>query len=289
MPVFRIRAAVAVVAAVVAVGALAGCGRGEDPTIEGASGTTAPSVTVPGETTVPGAPGDSTATGATTPGGQPTGTAGSGGTNPGGGGGEPVDPAFRRPDAGTYRFRTTGTERVGTAVNPGQPQPIDEESSTVVTYLNDTDAQHSSDDGSQTSVLRYQPNQILLLTLDLNMGPVSRHFDAGAGALFIPIPLEPGQTWSWQLTDSTGATTVAQSSTAIGPEAITVNGAAVNSFRIDSTITLSGDIVGTIQLTSWVDPNLRTSVRIHQVTDVTYSGFRLQSDTTSDFVGFTAA
>lgn len=66
-------------------------------------------------------------------------------------------------------------------------------------------------------------------------------------------------------------------------------GATVDAFVVDTVITLSGDVTGTIDLTAWVDPARRTAVRLDQVSDARLGVFRLRSDTTSQFLSFTPA
>ncbi|MBA2281056.1 MAG: hypothetical protein H0W25_07450, partial [Acidimicrobiia bacterium] len=191
------------------------------------------------------------------------------------------------PAAGAYRLRTTGTAQV----LPLQvaPEPLDEDSTRTVEHLNDTDVRQSEVSG-QTTDLRYLGDQVQLLRLDVVFpGVLEYHFVAEPPVLFARLPLVAGDSWQWQLSESGGRTTVTQSTTVRAPERIDVAGGTVDAPVMDTTITFAGELTGTVQLTGWFDPARRTSVRTHQVTDLTYQAFRVVSDTTTDLVSFTPA
>lgn len=286
-----------------ALALLAACGSGQSPVVEGEAGpagssTTAlvaagdPSPAVPGDagtTVVPGAAGgDGAPADVVDPAADPVG----GGD---GEGGEPVDPSlpFPPPAAGRYTFRTTGTAPGGLL---GAAQPVDEETVTeVVAVSADTVRQvASSPQGDQTTELRYKSGRVALLSLDLGFGPDQRfRFASAAGEQFAPVPPSAGQTWSWTLTDDSRQLTIRFDGTTQPAEAITVLGAPVTAFVVDATITVSGTYAGfpvaaTIQIRSWVDPALRTSVRVHQVSTITQP-VQGTSDTTSELTSVTPA
>jgi hypothetical protein len=194
---------------------------------------------------------------------------------------------FPPPDPGTYTTRTTGTAVVGL-----QRQDVDETTTRTVERLSGTDVRQTEggDQGASVTVLRYLPDQVLLLSLEVGAGPgLQYRFASEAGVLFLRLPPAPGDSWEWTLTSEDGGETVTQATT-VGPvERIEVAGVAIEAPRLDTTITLSGDLDGTVQLTSWLDPARRTTARAHQVSDLTYAGFRLTSDTTSDLVSFEPA
>jgi hypothetical protein len=260
---------------------LVACGRGQDPTVDGPAGVAAATSTTSTTVVEAATTTTATATDSTAPTADP-GVSVAPTTEPpttvAPGTGVPVDDvpaeAFGPPAAGRYRFHTTGSSN---------NQPVDMTGDTVIERLSDTDVRQTSADGSQTTVLRYVTDRVDLVTLDATLAGQSRHFDGPV--LFSPIP--PAGQWSWDLRSSDGRTTAHQDSRFVGRETITTPGGTFDTYRVDSTVTIvEGSITATIQLQTWVDIGLRTSVRIHQTTSVP---LLLQADTTSEYLGFSEA
>ncbi len=185
------------------------------------------------------------------------------------------------PAAGTYRFHTTGTSKFG-----AQPSTkVDEETVTTVTHLGGGRLKQASEE--QEAVLEWTDSAVLLHTLDFKTPGFERHFEAKPPVQYAPLPLTVGKAWKWKLTAQGYPTTLAQDSRVDRVETITVSGKKYDTTVIITKITLSGDVSGTIDLTQWVDTSTNTPVRTHAKTDITT--FTFSSDTTSDFIKFTAA
>ena len=197
----------------------------------------------------------------------------------------PADPEFPPgPFAvGTYTSHTTGTSTLN-----GTTEQVDRYDATTLEHVQGDDYR-TSGGGFFVTVFRSTPTEVLLVTLDVDAPGFRRHFEPSPPALFFPIGAEPGRRWEWTITASDGPTTVAQSSTVAAPEVITVLGRDIEATVVDTVVTLSGDVTGTITTRTWVDPSTLQPLRVHAVSDVTVVTFRFQSDTTSTFAGFTAS
>ena len=199
-------------------------------------------------------------------------------------GGAPA-PSGLKPFAGSYQFHTTGQATLN-----GSPQNIDVQSPTKVEDLNETDQRSSTsgNQGEQIQVLRYSADKIELVSFELK-GPVTKTFNGPV--LLAPVPLSVGQTWNWSMqstdTDPTKKTTLTQGSRVDRTEAVVVGGQSVDVFVIVTDITFSSpatDLNGTGQLTNWVSPVYRMSVKSHSTLKGTYAAFTFDTDTTSDLL-----
>lgn len=284
------------VAALVVIAAA--CGGGQDPTVEGGAGTTTSTTAAAvaaGDTLPP--TGDPAAVDPAAPaGGTPEAPAP---TEPvvdpgaGGGGGATAPSGFAPPAAGTYTFHTTGTAPPESLLGP--PRRVDEQSVTTITALGPDTVRLTSTvaGGTQTTDLRYEPARVALLLLEVSFGGQVVRFTSAEGVTFAPVPPTEGQTWSGQLRDEGGQLTATFEGASLPVEAITVLGRSVQAFVIDATITITGSYGGfpvdaTAAVRAWVDPELRTQVRTHQLT-TTRQPVASTSDTTSELVGVTPA
>ncbi len=177
----------------------------------------------------------------------------------GGGGTAPTSPpasARVHPDPGTYTTDNNGTSSFG-SVPP---------KSTYTIELLDNGDTHET--GDFDLVLRWTPEAASIVSLKITMA--GKEFDAPADGplLFIPFTNPPPQ-WGWSMTSTDGKTTIQQTASVTGNDAVTVAGTSVPTFVVDSTINISGDITGTVHLTAWVDPVTRLVVKQHTVTHVT--------------------
>ena len=285
-------ALIALWAVLVAAAAGIAVARHDDDKVHtGAAGsTTTTAVTLPG-----GAPAPSGATDGATPAGPDGAAAGAGagdpGATPGDGGGGTGDggsaPAAGRtmPLPGTYTLATLPGSKA--SVN-GAAQPVPSQSQLIIEQLSDTDQRVTSPSstGDLVAQLRYAPSEVDLVALQF--GP--KAFQPDPPAMFAPVGAPQGTTWQWSCTSTDGKTTMAAQGRTVGTETLTVGDQPVDTEVVDLTLTLSGDVVGTIRLTLWVRPGDRLPVRQHMVTDVsdpTKLVFHIQSDVTAQLVDLT--
>jgi hypothetical protein len=167
--------------------------------------------------------------------------------------------------------------------------PVDRDVVVVVEELSATDQRMTTpgDQFTSVTVLRYLETEVQLVSLDITAGPVNKAFHPAAPVTFAPLPGTPGQSWSWTITSTDGLTTVDQTSTIVGPETITVAGETFETIVVDTTLTISGDISATLQLTNWVRPADKLAVRTHSVSQGSYGVFTFSGDTVSELVALT--
>ena len=178
-------------------------------------------------------------------------------------------PAARlHPDPGTYTTDNQGTSSFGS---------VPPKSTYTIELLANGDTHET---GDFDLVLRWTPDAASLVSLKIAMA--GKEFDAPAGnpLLFVPFTNPPPQ-WSWSMTSTDGKTTIRQTASVTGNDSVTVGGAVVPTFVVDSTIELSGDITGTVHLTAWVDPVTRLVAKQHSVINAMYGAVGFNSDITS--------
>lgn len=261
---------------------LAACGGGDDSKVASEAGDDTATTAQPDVTSSTATDGSSeTVIAADDP--SPTvpgGPAASSGGGTAAGPAPAADSGPQPPPAGAYRYHVTGSSKLGA----GPAQPMDMESTTQVEHLGSGMVRQRSED--QVAVMQWTGSSILLHSLDLTRSGFERHFEAKPPVQYAPIPLAPGQQWGWSLTATDKPTTVRQDSRVDRLETVTVNGAPVRAVVVVTKITLSGDVSGTIDLTQWVDTADGVPKRTRAVTNIVT--FAYSSDTTSDFIGFTA-
>ncbi len=248
--------------------------------------------TVPG--TVAGGPGAKrTVTTKPASGGSTTTTAAAGGaggvsttTAPAGAGGGDATTAERPfPLPGTYHQTVTGT-----ATFNGKPQDVPKDASFTIEQLTATDWRQSASGGGATTTydLRTLANEIQLVKLVLS-GGINKTFDPATPVRYSPLPPATGTSWNWRITSTDNKTTIDQTGTIEGTEAVVVAGTTVNCVRVRAKITLSGDLTGTQDVTVWVRPSDKLGVKTHAVVNVRYGVFTIASDTTSELVSLSPA
>lgn len=199
------------------------------------------------------------------------------------GGGE-VDPGFPPAEPGNYAYNTTGT--VG-------GQPVNGPTVTSVTALGPNEIRYAATD--QILDLQYRPDGIYLRQLTAKIASFTISFQSAEGVLFIPNPTDAGQSWDWQLTDTSGQLTAIWHGTTQAPEAVVGGSDALP--RVDAVISIGGSydtgtllgtqqVAGTVNIRLWIDPAMRLPVQLHQVTQITRPAIPgLGADTTSTYTG----
>jgi len=194
-----------------------------------------------------------------------------GGDQGGGGSTDAPAPPGLKPFAGHYTYNVTGQ---------GDPQQI------VLTIedVSDTDQRTttpaSGPSGEQLEVLRYLGDRIELESLEMK-GAFPKTFNGPA--VFAPIPPTVGASWSWDLTSTDHLTHLHQASKVDRTETVTVGGQAVDTFVVETDITITGDINATGHLTSWASMVYKLAVRSHSVLNVTTPA-KISSDITMDLL-----
>ena len=195
----------------------------------------------------------------------------------------PSTPQRIMPDPGTYTLAVTGNA----SLNGGAPQPAPPTATYKITQLSATD-QHQT--GDFEIDLRWTPEAASLLKLTLKQGGNTlKTFQPATPLVYIPFPGTVGRTWQWTVKSTDGKTTVNQVSNITKTEPVVIAGRSEPAFIVHSVLTLSGDIKGSVDLTSWISPIYRLALRQHVIVDATYLGFRATSDTTGQLVSLTPA
>jgi hypothetical protein len=274
----------------VAVLLVAACGGGKDKANTAASGSSAAtgngvvasgaetSTTASGvtDTAAPGAAGDGANTGAA-PGDQPADQGGGGGAGaPGGSTDAPVPPGLE-PFAGSYQYHVIGDGKLNNS-----PQHIDTQSPTVIENVNDTDqrvTQSGGQTGDQVALVRYTNDQVQLVSIQFTA--INKTFQGAQPVEYIPIGAAVGTTWQWTLDSTDHLTHLTQSSHIDRTEPIAVNGQTVDTFVIETDITLKGDVNASGHLTSWVSTVYKVVVQSHSTLAGSYATFSFSGDTTA--------
>jgi hypothetical protein len=262
-----------IVVAVVVV-ALAACGGGGKKSSAAATGSSSNGSQVSAGSGELAASASGAAGDAPSGGDSPVVAAESAGNDPGGGQAATADapaPSGLEPFAGKYRYQLTGQ---------GAPTEI------VVTIedVNDTDQRSttpgSGGQGDTIQTLRYLPNQIELESLEMK-GAFPKTFNGPV--MFAPIPSDVGTTWAWDLTSTDKLTHVHQSSRVDRTETVVIAGQSVDTFVVETDLTISGDVNATGHITSWASPVYKLAVRTHNTLNVT-TPVQLNSDITIDLL-----
>jgi hypothetical protein len=135
--------------------------------------------------------------------------------------------------------------------------------------------------GSQVTTLRFSSDKIELLSLEMK-GALNKTFNGPV--LYSPVPFTVGQAWEWTLVSTDNLTHVTQKSRIDREENLTVGGQTVETYVLETDLTISGDVNGSGHLTSFVSPEYKLPVRSHSTLDATYATFHVVSDITSDLL-----
>lgn len=257
----------------------AGCGgsstpkkQADDPVVA----TTAPGTKAPKPGSSPGKAGRP----ATKPSAGSTSGSGGATTAPTQGqpGGAPAGQAVTHTAPGTYTYDAKGT------VTAGQTQ----DTSGAVTWTVDKavgDRQHSAmkgeqGGGSEQDLVR-RSDGTYLARLKINGGGFAKEFRPAKPVLGIPKPATAGRTWSWTMTSTDGKTKAAYSASFVKTETVTIGGTKVNTWVIQSTLKLSGDIDYTVRETGNYDTTRLIEVKKRAQGSGAFGGFTFTSDSTS--------
>ncbi|HUQ39441.1 MAG TPA: hypothetical protein VM030_04755 [Acidimicrobiales bacterium] len=259
---------------------LAGCGKdkADDAVKAGATSSTSETTgtTLAGETvTTTGGDATGVAAGTATTAKGATAATTKGGTS---GGGGAVTPGARLDPAkpGTYTYTVTG-KRSSPAFGE---QPMNGDSQLKVDGASGRD-QHSlesSGQGSTEQVARYGDDGVRLVSLRTSQAGFTKEFKPASPVQILPWPVKDGQTWSWKITSTDGATTVTSSFTLVGHETLTIGTEKVDTLVIDATVQTSGDITSTSTQKIWASPAYRLVVQDQGTTDGSFGGTKFHSE-----------
>jgi hypothetical protein len=239
--------------------------------------------TADGTPAVPGQPGDP-GTAASTGAAEGDSDGGAAGGEDGGGGPAPTEVTESGrvlPEPGRYTLNVTGTSTLN-----GTAQAVPPTAEFVVEQLDDDRQRHRSPDpqGDTVQTLRVTPTALLLERMDL---PAGKSFVPPEPVQYAPIPVTVGALWTWSMRSTDGRTTLDHRSLVSGQESITVAGEQIETFVVETVLTLSGDLRGTISFTSWQSTKYGLVARRHTITDVSLGLFRLTGDTTAELASLT--
>lgn len=273
------RVALFAVAAVV----LVACGGSGDDDAGSTSSTEAASTSTSTSTTEASADADNDVSSSTTTDSGSDGSSGTPTTHRGGGG---DTTAFRRPDAGRYTYRVSGSSTFGTT-----KQELPPSATLTVTNLSERDQRHvlSAGDAETTSSYRFTDAAVLLLSLKTAQGGVTKEFRPQPPVVYAPLPPTVGERWHWKIRSTDGATTVEQTSRVVRTERRTVGGTVVDTYVVETVVTLSGDINATTRQTSWATPTHGLVVRTEQTTNGTFGALSFSSRSTSQLASLRPA
>jgi hypothetical protein len=223
---------------------------------------------------------DTTAAGGSGTGADQSAGAGDQSSDAGGGGDQggntdaPVPPGLK-PFTGTYQYHVVGDGSLNNS-----PQHIDTQSPTVIEDISETDqriTQSGGQTGDQITVVRYTGTQIQLVSLQLTA--INKTFQGPQPVEYIPLNAAVGTTWQWTIDSTDHLTHLKQSSRLDRDEQVTVNGQTVDTFVVETDITLTGDVNATGHLTSWGSTLYKVVVQAHSTISGTYAAFSFSGDT----------
>jgi hypothetical protein len=183
------------------------------------------------------------------------------------GSGDAPVPSGLKPFPGRYTYKVS---------DQGAPVVV------TVEDLNDTDQRTTTPamgaQGEQVQVLRFLNDQIDLVSLEMK-GAFPKTFNGPV--LFAPVPATVGASWAWDLTSTDNLTHVHQSSQITGKEIAVIGGQSVETFVVETDITISGDVNATGHLTTLASPVYKLPVESHSTLHVT-TPVKFDSDTTAE-------
>jgi hypothetical protein len=185
------------------------------------------------------------------------------------------------PDAGSYPAAFNGSASVN---GRGQSVPS---SGSVVFVAAGSDlkqtAPHTPGDVSLTQ--RFSAAKASLVSFQMKAGDTTKVFNPSSPVTFVMYNAPQGTTWNWSATSTEGATRVNATGSVAGQQTMNVAGEDVAVTQVTTTLSLSGDITGSAEITAWVSPSYRLPLMQRQVINAkTQSGYgfstRLVSDVT---------
>jgi hypothetical protein len=185
------------------------------------------------------------------------------------------------PEAGDYPATFSGSATVN---GRGQSVPT---SGSVVFNPTGSDLRQSSPNtpGDVKITQHFSPEKASLVSFQLKATGSTKIFTPASPATFILYGAPQGTAWSWSASSSDGATHISASGHIGGAKTMSVGGQPVDVFEVVTSLSISGDITGTADLTMWVSSQYRLPVVQRQVINAKGSsgyGFstRLSSDVT---------
>jgi len=192
------------------------------------------------------------------------------------------------PDAGHYPATFSGNATVN-----GRAQSFPSSGAVVFTPTG-ADLRQSSPDrpGDVKITQHFSDDQSSLVSFQLKAGDSTKVFTPAGAATFIRYRAGGGSSWTWSASSSDGATRVNTQAHIGGTKTLTVGAQNVEVFEVVMSLSISGDISGTADLTMWVSPEYRLPVVQRQVINAKGSsgyGFstRLSSDVTQTLTQLT--
>lgn len=200
----------------------------------------------------------------------------------------PPDPARIAPNAGRYPASFAGSASVA-----GRKQTVPANGDIVLSGSG-TSLSQSSPDAPGGVVLdeRFSAEGVALAAFQMSAGDETKRFQPGSPVMFLRFNAPAGTTWQWAADSTDGKTHLKVTGTVGAHRTIHVNGEAVATIEIRTDITISGDINGTAQLTTWVSPKHRLPVQQRQVINASARGplgfsQKLTSDLTTTLTSLT--
>jgi hypothetical protein len=192
------------------------------------------------------------------------------------------------PNAGHYPAIFSGSASVN-----GRSQSVPASGAVVFTPTG-SDLRQSSPDtpGDVKLTQRFSAGEAKLVSFQMKAGDSTKVFTPSQPVTFIPYGDAQGSTWSWSASSSDGATHISVTARVGGSKLLTVGGTTVTVFEVVTSLSISGDISGTAELSLWASNEYRAPVVQRQVINAKGSsgyGFstKLSSDVTQTLTQLT--
>jgi hypothetical protein len=189
--------------------------------------------------------------------------------------------------AGTYRYRQSGSAKVGN----GQPSPAPGEGTLKVDAADGAGNQvfhRYLDPNGQPSdtFLAFRPDGVFLTKQILRLAAAGQNFEFtctfNPPVASPPWPPAVGATFSGK--GECGRFTADVSGRISGTRAVQLDGATIETFVIETTVTTSGQLTSTSRLVDWYSKAHRLQVHTESHQEGTYGPFRFTSDLTADLI-----
>lgn len=175
---------------------------------------------------------------------------------------------------GTYKYHVTGTSPFG---------PVDAENTLAVDAPAGSD-QHTNQtgqSGTTETVYHYQSDGVYIKQLKITNPAFTAEFKPPAPVLGSPVPATVGKSWNWTMMSTDGKYKLDGTFAIPRTETVKIGGEDVPCSVIEATLKVSGAFTSTSKETLWGSEKYRLVVQVHDVTDATYNGAPIHSDTTS--------
>lgn len=184
---------------------------------------------------------------------------------------------YNKPRPGNYVYSLEGESSSPFQPNP-QPYPSGSEFTVNVTASGNDYAFRIDDSGQgQTTVLRYEPNRVLLVSLEIRLPGQTMKCNYNPPIEIARLPVQPGQYPTQQ---SSGNNCSAKVTVRVdGQENVTVPAGTYKTWKAfqRTEFQFGSDLSGVVEGFNWVSPDLGTDLQTDQNTDATYRGSRITS------------